>query len=316
MRFVLTLIRILVDALFGLIMCRMYYLGMELSVTMLKIDLWFVKFTFGVLGIGIALMLFSWAKHFLFYLFKCLDVSLITAKSNAAESVSFATLFSMLKDRFGSVILIPVFNKVIRTSLSELGDAFLDSMDAAERSGNVPIADIVYGTVRRMDNTMLATISKFGKDLLVKIFDYADECVLSYCFKHRDNSLANSAIKALYFFIKNMDKFIPKMFSLCIGTFCIKFVSIVACLVMLYSTFGFSSINDLLLYYFVLYAFSFVVEDAIIEPLTMGSIIKQFAECDSETRDITGEAFESIKQEIYGFLPSLEGLERISSTKG
>lgn len=294
MRGLLTTFRILVDVALGVIIYKLYLWGVKTGVMLFKVDFWFTRLTFGIIGVGIALALFAWAKNVLFYVFKCCDIYLATDEKVS----SVASLFSGVVSRFGSVIAVPIFNHVIRSSISEL------SVAVKNVCKDVSGADTLNEFLQELDGTLVSRLAKCGKAIAVQTFSYADECVLSYCFANKDKNMGEAAIKAMAVFVKNLNVLLPKMFTVSMMTMCLRVLFYFIGFIIAFAAFGGITITTVVTQYVILKAISFTAEDAIIEPIVLRSIVEEFNECDDESDD-------AVREELFSLLPSLEGLTKM-----
>ncbi|MEY8333146.1 hypothetical protein AALB53_08580 [Lachnospiraceae bacterium 47-T17] len=289
------LFRVFTDILFSAIIYKLYNVGVAIGIGLFHIDFWFTRLTFGVIGVSFALLLFSWAKNVLFYFLKCCDIYLAT--DNKCSSA--AKLFFGVSSRFGSIVVIPIFNRIIRSSIKELSTAVISVATNVE--GTDSIAQLVS-----IDQSLLKRIVKCGKAVAAKTFDCADECILAYCFRNKEKKLPDAALEAMFYFVKSLDRLLPRMFTVSMMIVAARVVFYIASVVLITNLFDSITIDTIIMWYLMIKAVSFTIEDSIFEPIMLQAVVKEFIRC-CDKDDIS----EIASDELFSYMPSLEDVTKM-----
>lgn len=283
------LLRVLVDVLCAVILffgvlCTIHY-GTQLA------GLYFVslRVLLGIAGTGLSIRCYSWLRRFASALIK--SGSIYAQCNDDCDSVSGA--FSGVISCLGSTVKVFAFNKLIREALSEI----IENITAD--GSQVP------AFIASFRETKFGSLSE---KIAVKAFDYIDECILGYCYRkqNKEKGVARCALEAFVLFVSNSAGIAGQVVTtvalefICKAAFWVVFV--LACL----KTFKFSILNALMCFAFGK-GISFVLDDAVFEPLLMHNIIAVFSSrvWTADLEDAAGDVAGSLAplkriQEMWG----------------
>ena len=262
MRWILMGIEIVFDTIFAYILYKAYRAGIEIGIAFLNVDFWFVRVTLGIIGCSFALFAFRWARGVLLYVLKCA----LIYNQCYPEEIGIISIFAGASSRFGSLLTIPVFNKCIRDMTHEIVDILQDSASAPAELQEI---------LKNFDGTMISTLAKFSKKLALRMFDYVDECILAYCFLHKDVKMTECALDATAAFCKSAGKLMKQVFTLTITEAVLRFFFYLFAVLFLLK-FGTLSVLNVIYYYVAVKGASYVFESAILENFFMTGVINVF----------------------------------------
>lgn len=264
-----TVLHLIVDCLFIVLAFYAFMCGVHYGSLYLDLYFWFIKLLLGISGIGIVLKLTVWIKSTLLFLIKNGRIYAQCCK----ECHSVLGAFGGISRCFKETITVTVFNKLIRQCLSEISEKI---EEFEEESALTRLLSV-------LEQSKLYRVSK---RVIIKAFDYADECILGYCYANADqeNGMVECAVKAFIIFIKNSPKIFGKVVTimtleiffkaaywLCFILFCWNYVY--------FSIFDISvSLLNIVVCYIIGKLVSFVLEDAVFEPMLMHGVIASFKE--------------------------------------
>lgn len=258
-----------------------FFFGMRVVTDFLHVPILAVILYAGILGVAVFSYLYGVLKNSVLFVFKN---SIIYTYADPNCSSVFEACKGCLRN-YKSMFSVPILNKLIRTIINQIASA------VAEQSSD----NILYKYVDGLNDNF---VFKCGKKMLAKTFDYFDECVLAYSYKHPENSLSESSLRAIVIFIKRLPALLAK--ATAISAFCL-FSDILLWIIgylIAFKLFG-VSISVIVLTYILLCAIRFVLDDAILHQLLMGSLIKTFIEFEfSEAED--NQLLEELKENISG----------------
>ena len=308
---VATVLRAALDILLAVVLFKVYRWSAVFGANVMHVDFWFTRVTFGIIGAGLAFTVFNIVKTFVFYVLKCCSIGWYSGDCKG-------TWYQPICTRFGSVLTVPVFNVVIRHALKEFVAAFRDALDANRAAeGDRNVTGLVYGVVNRLDGSLVSRLGKLGSKMLSRIFNYADECVLGFCFRHTEMDLATATIASFKLLFANLNQLLPKMFMWSVLEVALRWTGIALAAVVLFAVFGIpSGVANVASYvidcYVILQLTARVIEDAILEPMIMCSVLREFFEFDGNNEAENEDSLTEFKEKLFEAMPALEGITRFS----
>lgn len=293
------ILRAVIDAVFCILLFFGFMCGIHYGTQIMGLYFWHVKFLLGIVGAGFTVRLTGWVKSTLLFIIK--NGSIYAECREDCNTVMGA--FSGVMSNFKDTVSITVFNRLIREGLKDIKDMVLESKGKEEKGA----LDSIF------ENIGNSRIVKVSERIIVKAFDYVDECILGYCFAHEEDnqSIIKNALEAFLIFIKHSPEIFGKVIT--IISIEIVFRVIYWAVLVMYCTstfyFGFEDLGatalNLVLCYCVGKLISFILEDAVFEPSLMHGIISTFIKYDYDGDD-------SAVDELIAKIPALGTLNNYS----
>lgn len=269
-------LRGVIDIIFCIILFFGFMCGVHYGTQFIGLYFWYVKFLLGIVGAGLAVRVMGWLKSTLLFMVKNGSIYAECRKDCSTVTGAFSGVLSNFKE----TISITVFNKLIRESLDDIKGLFSGTGEDTE--GNM-----LEGIFEELGKSRIAHVS--GK-VFEKAFDYADECILGYCFAQEDEekSIITSALEAFVVFVRHSPEIFGKVITIITIELILKIVYWIAFILYCANTFyfGFNDLGasalNLVLCYCVGKLINFILEDAVFEPTLMHGVIAAFIKYEYE----------------------------------
>lgn len=267
-------LRILVDCVMVYAVVKGFWLGVAFCTDFLRVTYWAVVLYASVLGVALVAVLYTVLKDTAFFVLKNATIYSVCHEECTTVWEAFAGCIR----NFKSMLAIPVFNKLVRKIVKEVQQI---AEGKCEGSALSTYCEALNGN----------QLFRLGKRMVVKTFDLFDECILAYCYSHVETGLAESAVRATAIFLKNLPKLVVKATSISLLLTITDVFVFVLCFLGMLKWYGFHVLS-LVGMYVVFCAIRFVLDDAVLQPMLMVSLIKTFLECD-ESMSNEGSSEES-----------------------
>lgn len=262
MQFKVVVIQIVMNILIAIVMIKAFTIGVALEKEIWGWDFWFVTMVIGAIVSAAAYKFLRIAQEFIGFLLKASYVySLTCGETSLLKCLSYVTV------DFKETASVATINAVIRKLMKSLTDSIYASEEGPEFLQR-------FKKLTFVNNLANSPIVGVAKKLTFKTFDYADECVLSYCYA-KDDAFLVECFNGLCIFIKNALKTSAIIGSLLVISVIVK-VSIVASFVWYYFNNYSISVVSLVTAYIILMAILFIWDDSIFETLCCYSTVKSF----------------------------------------
>lgn len=278
-------LHVVLDVLLAITVIGGFFLGTQICLDFLRVSVIWVIIYSGILGIAVCSWLYSVLKNSVLFLFK--NAIIYTYADSECSSVLQACKGCLRS--YKSMFAVPVFNKIIRGIIHKLAGMLEKSTSESALSKYLETLNDLF-------------VFKCGKKMIIKTFDYFDECILAYCYKHPDVSLCDGSIQAFAIFIRNLPKLLGIASSISILSLICNVLLWVCGYLLSFKFFGVSAFV-VIVTYVVLCSIRFVLEDAVLRQVLMGSLISTFLQYDfDETED------EQLVVDLKDCIPDFEDL--------
>lgn len=259
-----TLIHVVIDVCFMGFLCAGFYAGMAFGMQFMPVDVWFTRTLVGVIGLTISIALFNWLKVTILFFMKSCSIYAVCFPDCDSMHAALKGVLS----RFDRVVEINIFNKLLRSALGELTDIITDLVSDSEDSQISFLVGIV-------EESKLGVLVKIGRRYATKTFDFVDECILGYCYQNPQLGLVEAAKQGVTIFLENSVKIVGKLFTISMLETVLRVLFYVAVILALL-IFRRFNIMSLVVFYVIARGIAFIIEDAVLEPLLMSAVIKEF----------------------------------------
>jgi hypothetical protein len=264
-------------------------------------------------------LLFTAFKKFVCSYIKAAQIYSIGTDSGVIES--FGGCVASLK----YTVSIPVLNSIIHSTVNDLFKGVFDkapsvSANASEvsdtSSEGLNAEDVVVEpeatpAPSSISDRLQIFIDNVNSNPLVKMFkgivkiyvDYIDECVLAYCYKHKELGVFKGCVGGLKSAIVHSGKLLEQVAIVVFVNVIIKIAVVVLYVWVVIKFIRFSFI-ELVVSFIGYKCVEFMIADSICEPLIMSSILKKFISYELSDEDDNSFSFEELK----GMAPSVEKL--------
>lgn len=278
-----SLIRVLIDCLCAVLIFLGFVAGIHYGTAITGLYFWFMKVLLGLIGITAVLVVIRWLRGTVLFILK--NCSIYAQCRDDCHTVIGA--FHGIASHFTATISIPVFNKLIRDSLGEIKQVVLEKGEGSSTAGV-------------LETIMNSKVAKVSVNVVEKAFDYVDECILGYCYANvsAEKGIVRCSLEAFTLFVVNSVPIFGKVITVVTIETILRVGYWVAFIAWSIRTFQFSVMN-LIMLYVLGKVLSFILTDAIFEPMLMYEIIASFKKraWDSE--------YESKISELISAIPAL-----------
>lgn len=274
-RWKLTGLRILLDALAFFILYKAYFWGIEIGIELFGFDWWFVKILYGATIAAVIYYLFGYVKNSLFFMFKS---ATIWALCNHGEETSIFAVLGRVTVGWKETFSIPLINEAVRGLFKNINEKITDEGETPEILKSLESSSGFKGL----------------RGLAIKTFDYADECVLAWCYSHED-CLLQECVTGVAVFIQNSVKLMAYLTPVILLQ---SIVRVVACVITIRVYLGVVglSLTTIVPCYVVCLGVDFLLKDAILEPFLMDGVVRKYLECKNT------EGIENVVESLRGVL--------------
>lgn len=250
------ILRLIIDVFICIIAAKSYTFGGELLGRLPGVP-WLVASVVGGSTVTAAVFwMMSKAKSFVFTIIKSAEIWAICYP----EDKRMMSVLKKVTLDWKETFTIPVINAAVRKIFTELYEKI--------RESDLELPQI-------LEPLRNSKIVKISVGIGEQVFDYADECVLAWCYYHEDN-LFKESTTGIAVFMKHAAEMVACILPIVVYTVIIRFMVVCLILWAYFEYFGFS-INTLVLLYVFIVTADAVIKDAILEPLFLTTIVKRFS---------------------------------------
>lgn len=298
--FALSFIRCLIDAVSAFVLFKAYKFGQSLKFDAIP-DIFFMHFLTGIIMIMLFIVALSWINNFIISYTKHAMIYIAASK----EKLTFKQVFTGIFHRGKTIFSVVILNYCIRKGLAEIakkvqdslmGSSHTESTQSESSNENSTETEEASNTEETTDGEEVVTnhssfdLSEFINKLkgvfsnsvfasflpIIKTaFDYVDECVLFYCYRFPEIPLRKAAFKAIAIFIEHPIDILKKVVSIVYAQKILK-GAVTLVYFYLYLTSGHASFQTILTAFVFYYCIIFTIEDGILQPMLMLSILNTY----------------------------------------
>ena len=265
MRSVYRVLHFIFDVVSILILLYFYKLWIKYGLDFMQIDVWFVRVTLGIIGMSVCTFFTRRIFQFILYLFKCCDIYFIVNKDS--KGVTASSILS----RFKKSVSVSVVTKVVNVVGNEIIDV-VKCTDAPSKLNQF---------VTKEDCPLLFSLAKMGTIFFNKLLLFVDELIIAYCYKHADKDVKECILDGTCIFVQNVGKLSTKLLTISVLEITIRIIYYAIAVIAGIRFIDFN-VDGIIFFIICVYSFSFVIEDALIEPMIIENLVGVFLEYDDE----------------------------------
>lgn len=248
-------LRLALDTIIFYLLYKSYFIGVEIGIKMFQFDYWFITPVYGSAAAAVVYLFIGFVKKTIFFFAKS---GTIWSLCNPDKTDSVMSVLATITVDWKETFSIPAINAAVRTLLSKIHEKIKSDEETPEIFKSLESSSAFKGL----------------KNLAVKTFDYADECVLAWSYSH-DDCLLQECLTGVAMFIKNAPKLIAYMAPVIILQTIIRGCVAAFFVVQYFHIFGFGLTTIVPCYIGVL-GVDFVLYDALLEPFMMDGVIRKY----------------------------------------
>lgn len=258
---------------------------------LLQKNYWFVQVFRGFAFASFAVLLITFVKRYVSAYLKYAQIYYVSCGHKGSVLQCFSGAVSCFK----SSVCVPIFTKLIHKGFSTVFDICKGKSDElTEKAG-------VFGDI--LDNVKGSKIMQAGTYVSKIYLDYADECVLAYCYQHPENSLLKNSLTAMTVFFKNCVEICSRIAVVSVFRLLAVGVIWISGIAFFVTKFNVTFYSTVCAYVFIK-LIVFIVSDAMLHPLMMNVILEAF--CNSKE--------EEYNEALLSELPFMEAVRKYDSS--
>lgn len=255
------LFRFFVDALYIVALYFGFTLGQDIGSKYMFTDMYIAKLYCGFIGVAVVVAIFSKIKSSLIFFVKAVGLYAISTKSNFRES-----FVSVLK-RFDKILGVAVVTTLITEAVNDIKQAMTEEESVTSSVNKMfPFLDMIP----------FAGVIKIAGNYYLKSFTYVDECILAYSFA-MNKPILQSVRDAFVQFLKNAHKIMAKLLLSNVVMTILNVILFVAGFIIYLRNFDFT-LHGIIIFYIVIRAAMYVLDDAFVEPLLLQNVIEGYVD--------------------------------------
>ena len=254
---ILSFLRIVLWALLAYFTVRGYIFCSDLIVELTGLDWVLIRFIGGLGMTSTIYWCLSKVKQFLSFLFNSSMVWMIVKDKKNEPVTALINVTCNFKETFS----VPVMNIAVRKTFSKIAD-IITSKEIETPAFLQDVAD--------------SSVFKIGKYLITRVFDYADECVLAWCYS-KDDTLLEECTSGIAVFQKH---FIDMLTSITPIVLIHSLVRVAAVFITAwyYVFYMGVSAKTVIPAFFAILLIREFVDDAVLNPMFLEFVITKFSE--------------------------------------
>lgn len=230
----------------------------------------FIQVLRGLIALSLALVLINFTKK---YVTGFLKSALLFYHAHYESDLSVGScMFGAIK-QFKSTASIPIFTSIVHKAVTALVTLCKNSL-----KDGTPLDSF-------LEQLGQSKIIQCGKKLSNIYINYADECVLTYCYKYPKQSLLKSSVEAISIFLKDAVDIFAKIGAIVAIQYILNAFIYVGGFLYFFKTYEFT-LYSVIIAFVVMKSIVFIFNDAIMSPILMNSIVREFSEKEAETIQI------------------------------
>ena len=258
---------------------------------LLQKNYWFAQVFRGFAFASFAVLLITFVKRYVSAYLKYAQIYYVSCGHKGSVLQCFSGAVSCFK----SSVCVPIFTKLIHKGFSTVFDICKGKSDElTEKAG-------VFGDI--LDNVKGSKIMQAGTYVSKIYLDYADECVLAYCYQHPENSLLKNSLTAMTVFFKNCVEICSRIAVVSVFRLLAVGVIWISGIAFFVTKFNVTFYSTVCAYVFIK-LIVFIVSDAMLHPLMMNVILEAF--CNSKE--------EEYNEALLSELPFMEAVRKYDSS--
>lgn len=271
-------VRFLIDIAYVLALFAGYFLGQKIGMKYMFTDLYVANLYCGLIGITCVVAVFRVLRGTIFFLLKATSLYAIATGAPPGEA------FRGTMKHFGRIVGVASITKLLTEAVSDVKAAMTDESSGPSLTEIFPILEALP----------LAGLVNLAGRYYTKSFTYLDECVLAYSFAI-DKPLAESVKEAFTEFLKQSVKIMGRLAVANVVVSIVNVLLFVMGCVLYFNKMHFS-IPGFIVFYILMRAIMYVVDDAFVQPCLL--------------QQVTSDYVSNISTAADSFKEDMEGLNR------
>lgn len=255
------LFRFFVDVLYIVALYFGFVLGQDIGSKYMFTDMYIAKLYCGFIGVAVVVAIFSKIKSSLIFFVKAVGLYAISTKSNFRES------FVNVLKRFDKVLGVAVVTTLITEAVNDIKQVMTEEESVTSSVTKMfPFLELIP----------FAGVIKLASNYYLKSFTYVDECILAYSFA-MDKPILQSVKDAFVQFLKNAHKIMAKLLLSNVVMTILNVILFVLGFIVYLRNFDFT-LHGIIIFYIVIRATMYVLDDAFVEPLLLQNVIEGYVD--------------------------------------
>lgn len=254
---------------------------------LLQKNYWFVQIFRGFVFASFAVLLITFIRKYVTAYLKYAQIYFVSNGQNGSIMYCFGKAMLCFK----SSLCVPIFTSIIYKGFSTIFD--LCKSKSEESASDSGIIRELYAKIKD------SRVMRAGSYVSKMYIEFADECVLAYCYQHPENSLLKNALTAMTIFLKNCIEICSKIAVVTVFRILLS-SAIWFCGIILFCTKFTVTFHSTVCAFVLLKLIEFIISDAMLHPLMMNVVLEAF--CNSEGAEFD----ETLLQE----LPFMETIKK------
>lgn len=255
------LFRFFVDVLYIVALYFGFVLGQNIGSKYMFTDMYIAKLYCGFIGVAVVVAIFSKIKSSLIFFVKAVGLYAISTKSNFRES------FVNVLKRFDKVLGVAVVTTLITEAVNDIKQVMTEEESVTSSVTKMfPFLELIP----------FAGVIKLASNYYLKSFTYVDECILAYSFA-MDKPILQSVKDAFVQFLKNAHKIMAKLLLSNVVMTILNVILFVLGFIVYLRNFDFT-LHGIIIFYIVIRAAMYVLDDAFVEPLLLQNVIEGYVD--------------------------------------
>lgn len=252
------LARFLIDVVYAIALYVGYCAGQAIGVKYMFTDMYIARLYCGFIGVAVVSFVFSKIKGTLIFFIKAVGLYATATNTKSGEALK-----GIIK-RLGSVFGVAAVTKLLTEAINDVQTVLLGDNPSDKITEMFPIlANLPF-------NGIINLLAKY----YTKSFTYLDECILAYSFA-MNKPIMQSIKDAFMQFLKKAHVIMAKLIVTGVTMTVINITIAIIGLVIYFKKF-IITLHSLIVFYIVIRAIMYIVDDAFLEPLLLQSVIREY----------------------------------------
>mgnify|MGYP006993852949 CR=1 FL=1 len=214
-------IRFIIEIAIAFIAVKSFVFGADIMCAITSTNYWAVQLVGGCAALSVVYYVMSKAKDILFYIFKGSAIWMLTHPREKNPLIAMGAIVKNWKE----TISIPAINVMVRTSLKEI----IQHTDF----------DGIPKSIKSLCNSKIGQLTSL---MIKSTVDYADECVLAWCYSHGDR-LLKECVDGIVVFCKHCATMIMAIVPVRVLIYILRFLILCWCTYSYIFTVGITFLN-------------------------------------------------------------------------
>lgn len=272
-KFILT--RIITALTMAALVFFTYAFGADTLVQLMKWDNLFVRILGGTTASAAIYFLIEKIHTFVFYVLKSGTIWSI-CNPDVKKMLEAARAVTL---NWKEIFTIPVINTAVRDIFTQV-ESFIGQPEASD----------IFAELNKY------TLFKKCKYPVMKVFDYADECVMAWCYSHND-TLMTECMTGIFVFIKHLPEMLVNILPVVLIQIVLRIITALGCVYVYLRYIGFD-MTTVMHAWIAAICVDYVLRDAILDPLFLPFIVRKYLQYKDETTESLSSVAEIVSSSL------------------